>query len=155
MLFRLVDNWMCVGVINNNREHLTEHGIPGIKLDDIEINQLRSNDYYNFKVTVTDFAKPKNNWINYPYTIYLTKDYKFSSVLPAIEIPYSNVISLSEDSDPITIHQKNASLGFGCGDCGDTFFAYGSTDKNRNGLYQSFSGSGTGFIYIKTSNKQN
>jgi hypothetical protein len=151
MLYKVDNGWVCVGVINNNREHLTSHSVPGIKLSDLEINELRSNDYYNLKVIVTDFVKPKNNWIVYPYVMYLTKDYKFSSVLNAIEIPHSNVISLSEDSDPITIHQKNASIGFGCGDCGDTFFAYGSTDKNRNGLYQSFSGSGSGFIYIKTS----
>ena len=151
MLFRLVDNWMCVGIINDNREHLTSYGIPGIKLDDIEINQLRSNDYYNFKVTVTDFAKPKNDWIDYPYTMYLTKDYKFSSVKPACEIPNSNVISLSENKDPITITQKSGSIGFGCGDCGDTFFAYGSADENRNGLFQSFSGVGTGFIWIRRS----
>lgn len=151
MLFRLVDKWMCVGIINDNRDHLTSYGIPGIKLDDIEINQLRSNDYYNFKVTVTDFAKPKNDWIDYPYTMYLTKDYKFSSVKPADEIPNSNIISLSEDDDPITISQKSGSIGFGCGDCGDTFFAYGSANENRNGLFQSFSGVGTGFIWIRRS----
>lgn len=151
MLFNLVDGWMCVGIIGDSREHLTSYGVPGVKLDDIEINQLRkrSTRYYNFKVTVTDFKKPKNDWIDYPYTLYLTKDYKFSSTQNANEIPNSNVISLSENEDPITIKQKLGSIGFGCGDCGDTFFAYGSVDENRTGLFQSFSGSGMGHIWIK------
>ena len=148
MLFKLVDNWMCVGIINDNREHLTKHGIPGKKLDDIEINQLRSNDYYNLKITVTDFGHPKNDWISYPYTMYLTKDYKFSSVKPAEDIPNSNLVSLSEDEEPIAIAQKPGSIGFGSGDCGDTFFAYGA-EANSNGLFQSFSGPGTGLLWIR------
>lgn len=153
MLFKVEDEWTCVAIISSsNRLHLNRDAVPGIKLSDNEINSCRracNTDYYNFKVLAHDFDGVKNQWLDYPHVMYLTKDYEFNAIEPASNIEYSNRISLDIESDPIDIFQKPVSLSFGCGDCGDTFFSYGSTDPNYNGLFQSFSGSGDGSIWIR------
>lgn len=151
MLFKVEDGWTCVAIISSsNRLHLNSEAVTGIKLSDKEINSLRSeSSYYNFKVLAHDFDGVKNQWLEYPHGMYLTKDYEFNAVEIASNIEYSNRISLDIESDPIDIFQKPVSLSFGCGDCGDTFFSYGSTDPNYNGLFQSFSGSGDGSIWIR------
>lgn len=156
MFCKVEDGWTCVIVINDNRLHLNSDAIDGIKLSDHEINKSRRERNkktpkykYNLKVKAHDFLQPKNDWISYPHTLYFTNDYEFSSIKKAIDIPYSNLISLSENDDPIEIHQGRNSIGFGCGDCGDTFFAYASVDEQRNGLFQSFSGVGFGTVWIR------
>lgn len=149
MLFSEIDGWTCVAIIKNDRLHINEDAVLGVKHSDEKINSMRSNEYYNLKVKAYDFEPPKNDWIDYPHVLYFTRDYQFSSILRAIDIKYSNRVSLSLDSDPIDIKQKAASIGFACGDCGDTFFSYGSIDENSGGLYQSFSGSGTGSVWVR------
>jgi len=138
MLYEKVDGWTCVALISSdNRLHLNANKVNDVKLSDDEINELRSDRiYYNIKAVATDFLKPKN-------------DYVFSSTELSTKTEYSNLISLSEDGDAMDIMQKEGSIGFGCGNCGDTFFAYGAVDKNVNGLNQSFSGAGSGSIWIK------
>lgn len=151
MLYEKIDGWTCVALVSSdNRLHLNSNKVEGVKLSDDEINELRSDSiYYNIKAVATDFLKPKNDWIDYPHTLYLTNKYVFSSIELSTKIKYSNLISLSEDSDAMDILQKEGSIGFGCGNCGDTFFAYGAVDENVNGLNQSFSGAGSGSIWIK------
>lgn len=153
MLYSVEDDWTCVVVISNkNRLHLNREAVPGVKLSDGEINscrKARNSGYYNFKILAHDFDGVKNQWLDYPHTMYLTEDYQFNSTELAKNIEYSNRISLDGKTDPIDIFQKSVSLSFGCGDCGDTFFSYGSTDPNYNGLFQSFSGSGIGSIWIR------
>ena len=150
MISDVVDGWICVGLISSDsRKHINEDAVKNVKLSDDEINSLRSDAYYNFKIVADDFLKPKNDWVQYPYTLYLTNDYVSSSVKNADEIEYSNRISLSLATDPIDIYQKKGSIGLGCGNCGDTFFSYGAVDEDRMGLYQSFSGFGSGSIWIR------
>lgn len=151
MLSSIRDGWTCVGIISDkNRLHINSESVENVKMSDIDINSQRNNNHrYNIKIEAHNFLDPTNAWLDYPHTLYFTNKYIFSSTKKAVDIMYSNVVSLDINTDPITIHQQANSLGFACGDCGDTFFAYGAVDANRNGLFQSFSGFGSGSVWIR------
>ena len=150
MLYEEIDGWRCVVVVSSDsRLHLNQNAVDGVKISDDDINLMRSDVYYNFKVLANDFDGVKNQWLDYPHIQYLTNAYEFNSVERAVNILYSNLISLDLDSNPMAIHQKMGSISFGCGDCGDTFFSYGSSELIFNGLFQSFSGSGSGSIWVR------
>ena len=142
--------WVKVITVNDNQEHLNEDAVDNIKLSDEIINILRTDHFsYSIMAEVEHYQRPYNDWLQYPFRTYIHNSMeRFSSITPAIEIKNSNLVSTRTSADPCRIQQVgNSTIGFGEMNCGDTFFGYGSTQSN--GFVQSFSGTGTGTVYVR------
>ena len=51
MLYEEIDGWRCVVVVSSDsRLHLNQNAVDGVKISDDDINLMRSDVYYNFKV---------------------------------------------------------------------------------------------------------
>jgi hypothetical protein len=144
--------WIRVVVVDwNNRDHINRDEVVDIKLNDYNINFLRSDDYeYNIMASAEVFKEPFNEWLRYPHNMYVHKSMsEFNSVELAKNIPNSNLVSIDINAKPLAIYQDNQDLCFGGGSSGigDTFFAYGRAA--RNGMVQSFCGSARGAVYVR------
>lgn len=142
--------WIRIVTVDwNSSEHLTTNSIPDAKLNDYQINLLRSLDFeYNVLAEADAFKAPFNDWLRYPHTMYIHNTMtEFSSTALAHTVPNSNVVSLKESTRPIAIKQDDRSVGFGSGNLGDTFFSFGC--EGRNGFFQSFSGAGRGSVFVR------
>lgn len=142
--------WIRVSIVDwNSQSHLNAGSVQDVKIDDDAINSLRTTHHeYNVKAEAHSFKAPFNDWLRYPHTLFVHNTMqKFSSVERASSIKNSNLVSLDENSKPIAIRQGFKSIGFGDGNCGDTFYAYGC--DNQNGFYQSFSGAGLGYVFVR------
>lgn len=133
----------------DNNYHLNDEEVKDIKLSDVHINQLMTtHNEYNIMAKVDRFKWPFNEWLEYPFKMYVHNSMeRFSSVTPAMDIKNSNLLSIDLNQPPVkTWQQPSENIGFGI-DAGDTFLAYG--DRNRNGFIQSFSGTGKGAVYVR------
>jgi hypothetical protein len=144
--------WIRVVVIDwDNRDHVNRDEIVNVKLNDHDINFLRSDEFdYNIMASAEIFKDPFNEWIRYPHNMYVHKSMiEFNSISLASAIPNSNLVSIDLNAPPLAIYQDTQDIGFGGGSSGigDTFFAYNR--EGRNGLVQSFCGSARGAIYVR------
>jgi hypothetical protein len=150
-IFSDKSGWVkVVDVLLNNNLHINSEWVDDVKISDEMINQLRTDHYeYTTRAEVDCFRPQQNEWLKYPYSMYIHKTMdRFSSVTYAYDIKNSDLVSMRLEDHPIKIKQfKNESVGFGDLNSGDTIFTYGAI--NKNGFYQSFSGSGNGRVYVR------
>lgn len=142
--------WVKVVTVGNNQAHMNEDAVDDVKVSDEIINILRTDTFtYSMMAEVEEYQRPYNEWLSYPFRMYVHNSMEhFSSITPAIEIKNSNLVSVDINMPPVNISQNyNTTIGFGDMTCGDTFFGYGG--KNMNGFTQSFSGSGSGSVYVR------
>jgi hypothetical protein len=142
--------WIKVSTVDaNNNHHLNHDNVTNVKVHDGVINLLRTDYEYNVMAKVNYFNLPFNEWLRYPHIMYVHSSMtEFHSTKTTAENPNSTFVSFDLNSPPMkNIRPNDINIGFGNGNVGDTLFSYGC--NGRNGFFQSFSGSGSGELYVR------